>query len=104
MPSDERPPSQAEAMRSSLQLAFKVLAQVGLLTAGVIMVAVVGGILLDRVLNTRPLFTVLLLVGSFPASLYIIYRVALGAVAPAGVAGSPRSRAKEEQSSDDGDA
>ena len=34
---------------------------------------------MDRVFSTRPLFTVILLLGSFPVSLYVIYRVALGA-------------------------
>jgi F0F1-type ATP synthase assembly protein I len=42
--------------------------------------AVFGGVFLDRVLDTRPLFTILLLLVSFPTLLYIIYRVALRAV------------------------
>jgi F0F1-type ATP synthase assembly protein I len=76
-----------EAARASFQLAFRVLAQVGLLALGVIAVAIIGGVLLDRLLDTRPLFTVLLLLVSFPVSLYIIYLIALKAISqirPAG--------------------
>jgi F0F1-type ATP synthase assembly protein I len=72
---------QVEAAQASFTLAFKVITQVGLLTLAVIVGAVVGGVLLDRLLNTRPLFIILFLLVSFPALLYIIYRVALRAVA-----------------------
>jgi F0F1-type ATP synthase assembly protein I len=72
---------QVEAAQQSFQLAFKVIAQVGLLSLAVIVGAVFGGVFLDRVLDTRPLFTILLLLVSFPTLLYIIYRVALSAVA-----------------------
>jgi len=71
---------QVEAAQQSFQLAFKVIAQVGLLSLAVIVGAVLGGVFLDRVLDTRPLFTVLLLLVSFPTLMYIIYRVALRAV------------------------
>ena len=102
MPPDEQPPSQVEAARASLQLAFKVLAQIGVLTVVVVVVALFGGLWLDRLLNTRPLFTVVLLLGSFPLSLYIIYRVALGSVAPTKPATPGAApRVKEDRNSDD---
>ena len=78
---DKSTDPQVEAAQASFSLAFKVIAQVGVLTLLVIIGAVFGGVFLDRVLSTRPLFTVLLLLVSFPALLYIIYRVALRAVA-----------------------
>lgn len=78
---DKTTDAQVEAAQASFTLAFKVIAQVGVLTLAVIVGALFGGIFLDRVLSTRPLFTVLLLLVSFPALLYIIYRVALRAVA-----------------------
>lgn len=98
MPQDDRLGyDQAEAAQESFKLAFKVIAQVGVLTLAVIVGAVLGGVLLDRMLDTRPLFTVLLLLVSFPALLYIIYRVALRAVADIhGAARSKRPGAKEE--------
>jgi F0F1-type ATP synthase assembly protein I len=103
MPQEDRQSAQVEAARASLNLAFKVLAQVGLLSLGVIIFALFGGMFLDRLLDTRPLFTVLLLVASFPASMYIIYRVALSAVAKIPPAAGTPSRAKEVHRSDDVD-
>jgi F0F1-type ATP synthase assembly protein I len=81
MPSEEKQPAHVIAAQESLTLAFTVIAQVGGFTVLAVIGALVVGLVLDRVLNTRPLFTVLLLLGSFPISFYIIYRVALSAVA-----------------------
>ena len=80
MPREEQTDNQLEAAQASLQLAFKVIAQIGLLTLGVVLVAIFGGLWLDRVFSTKPIFTVILIIGSFPVSLYIIYRVALSAI------------------------
>jgi F0F1-type ATP synthase assembly protein I len=81
VPEDNSTDAQVKAAQASFTLAFKVIAQVGVLTLAVIVAAVLGGVLLDRVLGTRPLFIVLFLLVSFPALLYIIYRVALREVA-----------------------
>jgi|GEM_PF-3052101 len=78
---DKTTDAQVEAAQASFTLAFKVIAQVAVLTLLVIVGALFGGVYLDRLLSTKPLFTVLLLLASFPALLYIIYRVALRAVA-----------------------
>ncbi len=51
-----------------------VLGQVGFLTLGIILAAVAIGLLLDRQLDTRPLFTIILVLGSVPVSLYITVR------------------------------
>ena len=81
MPDDEQSKSdQVENARSSFQLAFSVMGQIGGLAIGVIIVAILGGVVLDRVLQTRPLFTLLLLLGSIPLTYFIIYRVAMNAV------------------------
>jgi len=40
-----------------------------------VFLALVGGMWLDRVLNTRPAFTIGLVVVSGPCSLYVIYRL-----------------------------
>ena len=80
MPREEQPNNQAEIAQASMALAFKVIAQIGLLTMAVVVVAIFVGLGLDRAFSTRPLFTVILILGSFPVSLYIIYRVALGAM------------------------
>lgn len=74
-----------------MQLAAKVLGQVGLLTLVVVVGSLFGGLWLDRQLGTKPLFTILLMLGSFPISLYVIYRVALNAAA--GIKPAPKSPA-----------
>lgn len=104
MPEREPQSDQVKNARASLQLAFSVLAQIGALTLGVIVVALVAGLLLDKALSTRPLFTILLIVASFPVSYYIIYRIALNAVAKIQPAADRPSRVKEEKSDDDATA
>jgi F0F1-type ATP synthase assembly protein I len=102
MPRVEQSDNQVEAARASLQLAFKVIAQIGLLTLALVVAAIFGGLWLDRAFSTKPIFTVILILGSFPVSLYLIYRVALGAVGEMKpVASKPRR--KEEMRSDDDD-
>jgi len=44
-----------------------VLGQVGCLVFVIIFVSMIAGLLLDRLFDTRPLFTILLAVGSAPA-------------------------------------
>jgi F0F1-type ATP synthase assembly protein I len=51
-----------------------VLGQVGFLTLGVILAAVAIGLFLDRQFDTRPLFTIVLVLGSVPVSLFITVR------------------------------
>jgi F0F1-type ATP synthase assembly protein I len=69
-----------------------VVGQIGCLTLILIGAALGAGILLDRVLDTRPIFTILFLVGSVPVNLFVTVRVALAAVARA-----QRSIAREER-------
>lgn len=52
-----------------------VAGQVGCLTVVVIFVALIGGLWLDKWLGTRPLFTILLLVGSVPVTLFLMFRI-----------------------------
>ena len=101
MPEREPQSDQVKNARASLQLAFSVLAQIGALTLGVIVVALVAGLLLDKALSTRPLFTILLIVASFPVSLFVIYRVALNAVGKIKPAAGQSSPKKEDMQSDD---
>jgi len=45
------------------------------LTLVTIFVALFAGILLDKVLESKPLFTVLFIVGSIPLTIYLTFRV-----------------------------
>lgn len=81
-PEDEPPINPyVKQAQDSLSLAFSLLAQVGVLTVVVLVGSLAGGLALDKWLDTRPIFTVLLMLGSFPISMYIIYRVAIQTVA-----------------------
>jgi F0F1-type ATP synthase assembly protein I len=71
---------QAEVARASLELAFTVLGQIGVLTLAAVLGPLVLGLWLDKTLATRPLFTLLLLLASFPLTMYVIYRVSLRAI------------------------
>ncbi|HTX90811.1 MAG TPA: AtpZ/AtpI family protein [Anaerolineales bacterium] len=45
------------------------------LTLGIIFLALFAGILLDRFLHTKPIFTILLMVTSIPVTIYLTFRV-----------------------------
>lgn len=58
-----------------------IVGQIGCLTIIIIALAFGAGTLLDRVLDTRPIFTIIALVGSVPVTLYLTVRVSLTAAA-----------------------
>lgn len=51
-------------------------AEVGCATLLIVLVAVFGGIWLDRILGTKPIFTILLVLGSAPFSLVLTFWLA----------------------------
>jgi hypothetical protein len=53
-----------------------LLAQSGCLVIVVIFAALLAGMALDRWLNTRPAFTLVLVLGSAPLTLFGLYRIA----------------------------
>jgi F0F1-type ATP synthase assembly protein I len=57
-----------------------MVGQVGFLTLAVIMLSLFGGLWLDKFLDTRPFFTVGLLIGSVPVTLFLMYRVSKAAI------------------------
>jgi len=54
-----------------------VIGQVGCLTLVIVTVALVAGLWLDNQLHTRPLFALLLVLGSVPLTVYLMVRVVL---------------------------
>lgn len=54
-----------------------VLGQVGCLTIAIIVVALIAGLLLDNAFQTRPLFTLILVIASVPLAIYIMVRIVL---------------------------
>jgi len=58
-----------------------VVGQVGCFTPIIILGALFAGLWLDRQFETRPLFTILFIVGSTPVSVYVLYRIVRTATA-----------------------
>jgi F0F1-type ATP synthase assembly protein I len=54
---------------------------VGVVTLGIVIGALLLGLLLDAQLGTKPLFTILILLGSVPITIFVMFRLALGAIA-----------------------
>jgi F0F1-type ATP synthase assembly protein I len=52
-----------------------IAGQVGCLTLVIIFLALFAGLWLDRYFATRPLFTIVLLIGSVPVTLFLMFRV-----------------------------
>jgi F0F1-type ATP synthase assembly protein I len=96
MPPGDDQPSQPNRSQYALNLTLaSVAGQVGCLTLVIVVAALFGGLWLDRALQTRPLFTIVLVIGSMPVSLFIMYRVAMSAVARIRPAGPAGARGKE---------
>jgi len=58
-----------------------VVGQVGCFTPIIILGALFAGLWLDRQFETKPLFTILFIVGSAPVSVYVLYRIVRTATA-----------------------
>lgn len=56
-----------------------IFGQVGFLTLFVIVAALLGGLWLDKTFDTKPLFTIVLMVASVPVSLVLMYKVVMWA-------------------------
>jgi F0F1-type ATP synthase assembly protein I len=54
--------------------------QIGCVTLVVVLVAAFGGIWLDNLLGTKPLFTIVLVLGAAPLSLFLTYLMAVRAI------------------------
>ncbi len=70
------PPEQYNWMAAFNTKAITVGGEVGCITLVIVIAAVFGGIWLDRVLGTRPLFTVGLVILSAPLALVLTFWVA----------------------------
>jgi hypothetical protein len=75
------PPEPSKKTQTVNNLAlYSVGGQVGCASLIIILIAVFAGIALDKLLGTKPLFTIGLTLGSAPLSLYISYKLAMSAV------------------------
>ncbi len=78
---------------------FGLMAQTGCLVLAGVIASLLAGIWLDRVLQTRPVFTLVLVLGSAPLMLYALYRMAVRATSQA-KPGRPSAR-RETHDNDD---
>jgi F0F1-type ATP synthase assembly protein I len=69
-----------DGVAKNLALAGMV-SQVGCVTVVIVVGALLGGLWVDSLFDTRPLFTVLFLLLSIPVSVYSLVRVALSTAA-----------------------
>jgi F0F1-type ATP synthase assembly protein I len=79
---------------------YSVGGQVGCASLVIILIAVFIGIALDKLLGTKPVFTIGLTLGSAPLSLYISYKLAIRAVKninPQGPAAGQSKPVEEEE-------
>jgi F0F1-type ATP synthase assembly protein I len=74
-----------------------IIGQVGCITILIVGLALAAGLLLDRFLGTDPIFTILLMVGSVPVTLYIIVRVSLLAAARVQQTREPTTKPMEDK-------
>lgn len=71
-----------ERMQYAINLGLAGFAgTVGFVTILIVIGALVLGLFLDNQLHTRPLFTILVLLGSVPITIFVMFRLALTAVA-----------------------
>jgi F0F1-type ATP synthase assembly protein I len=78
---------------------YTVGGQVGCVTIIIVFAALFAGIGIDKLLGTKPIFTLILTLGSAPLSLFITYHLAMRAVksvTPDKPAGEQPNRAEEE--------
>jgi uncharacterized YccA/Bax inhibitor family protein len=77
-PPSSEPPKYPQ-IKPNLAL-YSVGGQVGCVTLIIVFAALFAGIGIDRLLGTKPIFTLILTLGSAPLSLFITYRLAMRAV------------------------
>ena len=77
MSQDGITPNKAHALRALQMALLGVIGQVGCLTLVIILVALVAGLWLDNQFQTRPLFTIILIIVSMPITIFLMFRVVL---------------------------
>lgn len=70
-------PDTAQNQQALLMALLGVVGQVGCLTLVIILAALVAGLWLDNQFQTRPLFTLVLILASVPVTLFLMFRVVL---------------------------
>jgi hypothetical protein len=99
-----KPPEQRPAQPIIPMKFGEVGVQVAGITLGIVLLSVFGGLWLDRILGTKPILTVILVVSSAPLSLFLTVWVAMRAVRDLPSRPeqkSPQANISKEDTSDD---
>ena len=77
--------------------------QIGCITLVIVLAAAFGGIWLDKILGTKPMLTILLVLGAAPLSLFLTYKMAIRAINKVNLPGSQNVKSdtlKEDETSE----
>ena len=74
-----------------------VVGQVGCITPVILIGALFAGLWLDRQFETKPLFTILFIVGSAPVSVFVLYRIVKSATERLKTTSSNAAKTSEEE-------
>jgi F0F1-type ATP synthase assembly protein I len=81
MSQSNQPPEPSKGKLTMNNVAmFSVGAEVGCATLIIVFLALFAGIGLDKLLGTKPVFTIILILGSAPLSLFLTFKLAMRAV------------------------
>ncbi len=100
MKDDNSTPSPAAIRDDSIKASIAVGLEVGCLTLFIVFVAVGGGLLIDKWLGTKLIFTILLVLGSAPLALFLTFKLAMREirrVIPPAPAAKTQSRSEEDE-------
>jgi hypothetical protein len=73
------PPEKRRSQQALRMALLGVIGQTGCLTLVIVLVALGAGLWLDSQFHTRPLFTLILVLGSIPVTLFLMVRLVLSA-------------------------
>jgi F0F1-type ATP synthase assembly protein I len=72
----EDEPQEVDRKQYTLNLALAAIAgQVGLVTLLIIVIALMGGLALDKAFDTKPVFTIILMIASVPVTVILMFRI-----------------------------
>ena len=84
----------------TLNLALAAIAgQVGLVTLLIIVVALIGGLALDKYLDTKPMFTIILMIASVPVTVILMFRIVHAATSRIKPSVKPKTSTTTEEKS-----
>jgi multisubunit Na+/H+ antiporter MnhG subunit len=95
MAQNGNPPDKVQSHFGFSQALIGVFGKVGCLTLFLVIIPIVIGLLIDLHFNTQPIITIILVLVSFPVTMFLIYRVVLHSTA--GLDPKTESQASEHE-------